>query len=104
MRTRHHDGRYIGPRFWLVLSAVALGVYLALAAVQGSTALALSCVLAHHDTYDTKGTQFFELRCGTQVAVLSIDGGADLARWLRQHDTQRLLIDLTPRTPQRLER
>ena len=92
------------------MAAAILGASLALWALSGdqdpdgATALSLSCRLTHHDTYDTRGTQFFALACGPHTAVLSIDGDVPLARWLRAHDARTVLIDLTPRDLQRIER
>jgi hypothetical protein len=88
--------------------AAILGGTLALWLAQGDTdasdTLALSCTVTQHDTYDFHGTQFFALTCADGAAVLSIDGDLPLASWLRNHDKQKLAIDLTPRTVQRLER
>lgn len=92
------------------MAAAILGASLALWLLSGdqtpdaSEALSLSCRLTYHDTYDTTGTQFFELRCPDQVAVLSIAGSAPLAWWLRQQDGKTVTLDLAPRDLRKLER
>jgi hypothetical protein len=55
-----------------------------------------------HDTYDTRGVQFFELVIGQERVVVSADWNTALARWLRDKDRVRLV--LTPVEPQTLDR
>lgn len=88
--------------------AAVLGASIALWYLRGDTsasdALTLSCTVSQHDTFDYHGTQFFALTCADGSAVLSVDGDLPLAQWLRSHQKERMAIDWTPRTVQRLER
>lgn len=103
MRTRYRDGRCIGPRFWLFLSAVAIGVYLALAAVQGSDAFLASVDVTPEDTPPTGGIYCYELRFadGTAVTVMG-SRAVPLIQFLAAH--KRLAIEARPREIQRIER
>lgn len=52
-------------------------------------------VTVHQEqVFDFSGTEFFELRRGAEVAVVSIDSKAELAQWLRQHEGQKIVITL----------
>jgi hypothetical protein len=95
VRTRYADGRVIGPGFWLWLSAIAIGVFLACWSVQGQPAEGMwgrgeigivgmtgdvptfTLTVKQHDTYDPKGIQFYELRFQDGSAV-TISGDADV--------------------------
>jgi hypothetical protein len=79
--------------------AAILGAAIALWLLQGDTGgteFIASCTVDHHDTYDTRGTQFFELRCGNTngAFALSIDKDVPLAKWLATHDKARVSLAL----------
>ena len=81
-----------------ILAAV-LGATLALWLLRGDTSGAefvVSCVVDHHDTWDSKGVQFLELRCGNEHGALtvSVDKDLPITHWLVAHNKQRISVAL----------
>lgn len=86
-------------RIWRMLAAI-LGASAALYCARGDTTGAefiASCVIDHHEsTWDSKGTQFFELRCGNEQGAFSvaIDRDLPLSKYLAAHHKQRVSVSL----------
>ena len=96
MRTRATDG----PRVGRIIAAV-LGGLLALWLLSGdrdpsAAEFVVSCVVDHHDTWDSKGVQFLELRCGNEHGALtvSVDKDLPITHWLVAHNKQRISVAL----------
>jgi hypothetical protein len=85
---------------WLRILAAVLGGTLALWAAQGDTDGAefiASCVIDHHEsTWDSRGTQFFELRCGGEQGAftVAIDRDLPLSKYLATHHKARVSVAL----------
>lgn len=80
--------------------AAILGAAFALWLAQGDTTGAehiASCVVDHHEsTWDSRGTQFFELRCGNEQGAftVAIDRDLPLSKYLAAHHKQRVSLQL----------
>lgn len=103
MRTRYRDGRMLGPRFWFLLSAIALGVYLGLIAARASDDFFASATVIAEDTPGTGDIECYEIRLadGTAVTVMG-SRAVPLIRYLKAHP--KLTLELRPRTLQKVER
>lgn len=96
MSTRHK-----ATRFLRILAAVCGGT-LALIAHRGcdetdAAEFIASCVIDHHEsTWDSRGTQFFELRCGGEQGAftVAIDRDLPLSKYLTAHHKQRVSVSL----------
>ena len=79
--------------------AAVLGACLALWLLRGDTGAAehvASCIVDHHDTWDAKEIQFFQINCGQAngAFTVSVDKDLPLARWLAQRHRQRVSLAL----------
>jgi hypothetical protein len=95
MRTRATDGRLRIGRMVAAIAGAALALWLLRGETAGAEFLA-SCVVDHHSTYDTRGVQFFELRCGQAngAFAVSVDKDLPIAQWLAKQDKARVSLAL----------
>jgi hypothetical protein len=106
VRTRATDGRRIGR-----MVAAILGATLALWLLRGDAdaqprgpIFTASVVVKHQETYDSNGIQFFEIRNAQGSALVSIDGGLELAKTLRGLDGRKVRLVIESAELERLER
>lgn len=89
--------------------AAILGATLALWLLQGDTkgsdAFVANATVTVHDTYDLKDLAFVELRFPDGTAV-TVSGSqvVPVMRYLLNQDTQKVTLEIGPRTVRRLER
>lgn len=59
--------------------------------------LPISLELTQMDTQDFAGTEFYQLKRGNLILVVSTDPANDAAKWLKKHTGQKIVVTLAGR-------